>query len=79
VAAPPPAPNFGHVLGVSYQWRSDENGYNEETSRVVYILEFIPKAEMYVSEEINVEKVLRQGCSISPTLFKIFVHTEFVK
>ena len=33
-----------------------------------------------VSEEIKVEEGLRQGCSISPTLFKIFtrIHTALL-
>ena len=33
------------------------------------------KIEKLLSEEIKVEKGLNQGCSISPTLFNIFIHT----
>jgi Reverse transcriptase (RNA-dependent DNA polymerase). len=33
------------------------------------------KVGKFVSEEIKVEKGLCQGCSISPTLLKIFIHT----
>ena len=36
------------------------------------------KIGKFVSEEIKVEKGLRQGCSISPTLFKIFIHVALL-
>ena len=31
-----------------------------------------------VSEEIKVQKGLRQGCSISPRFFKIFIHVTLL-
>ena len=36
------------------------------------------KIGKFVSEEIKVEKGLRQGCGISPTLFEIFIHTALL-
>ena len=36
------------------------------------------KIGKFVSGEIKVEKGLRQGCSISPTLIKIFIHTALL-
>jgi Reverse transcriptase (RNA-dependent DNA polymerase). len=36
------------------------------------------KIGKFVSEEIKVEKSLRLGCSISSTVFKIFIHTTLL-
>ena len=36
------------------------------------------KIGTFLSEEIKVEEGLRQGFSISPTLFKIFIHTALL-
>ena len=35
------------------------------------------KIGKFLSEEIKVEEGLRQDCSISPTLFNIFIHIAF--
>ena len=36
------------------------------------------KIRKFLSEEIKVEKGFRQGCSISPSIFKIFIHTALL-
>ena len=65
------------TVGSTGRHENEQNSYQCHKNLYKNVV-FKIKVGTFISEELKVEKGLCQGCSISPTILKIFIHTALL-